>query len=187
MKQSTRVSLKLTEPEPQRDHILGPHDAAINVLEYGDYECPYCGAAHGVVKALQQELGNRLCFAFRNFPLANAHPHAQLAAEAAEAAGAQGKFWELHDMIFENQEALEPEDLEQYASMVGIDVPRLLNELRAGVHTPRVREDFQAGVRAGVNGTPTFFINGERFDGVPDFESLLSALAQSTPVMGKMP
>ena len=181
MKQSNKVSLKLTEPQPQRDHIQGPHDAAIQMLEYGDYECPHCGVAHGMVKALQQELGNRLCFAFRNFPLANAHPHAQLAAEAAEAAGAQGKFWELHDMMFENQEALEPEDLAQYAAIVGIDVPRLVNELRAGVHAPRVREDFQAGVRAGVNGTPTFFINGERFDGVPDFESLLAVLTQSTP------
>ena len=181
MKQSTRVSLKLTEPQPQRDHIQGPHDAAIQMLEYGDYECPHCGVAHGVVKALQQELGDRLCFAFRNFPLANAHPHAQLAAEAAEAAGAQGKFWEVHDMIFENQEALEPEDLAQYAAVLGIDVPRLVNELKTGVHVPRVREDFQAGVRAGVNGTPTFFINGERFDGVPDFESLLAALTQSTP------
>ena len=180
MKQSNKVSLKLTEPQPQRDHIQGPHDAPIQMLEYGDYECPYCGAAHGVVKDLQQELGDRLCFAFRNFPLANAHPHAQLAAEAAEAAGAQGKFWEVHDMIFENQEALEPEDLAQYAAIVGIDVPRLVNELQAGVHAPRVREDFLAGVRAGVNGTPTFFINGERFDGVPDFESLLAALTQST-------
>ena len=181
MKQSTKGSLKLTELQPQRDHIQGPRDAAIQMLEYGDYECPYCGAAHGIVKALQQELGARLCFAFRNFPLANAHPHAQLAAEAAEAAGAQGKFWEAHDMIFENQEALEPEDLAQYATIVGIDVPRLVNELQTGVHAPRVREDFQAGVRAGVNGTPTFFINGERYDGVPDFDSLLAALTQSTP------
>ena len=181
MKQSTKGSLKLTEVQPQRDHTQGPHNAPIKMLEYGDYECPYCGAAHPVVKAVQQELGDRLCFAFRNFPLANAHPHAQMAAEAAEAAGAQGKFWEMHDMLYENQAALEPEDLAQYAAVLGIDVPRLVNELKTGVHAPRVREDFLAGVRAGVNGTPTFFINGERFDGVPDFESLLAALTQSTP------
>jgi protein-disulfide isomerase len=181
MKQSTKGSLKLTEPQPHRDHIRGSDNAPIQMLEYGDYECPYCGAAHPVVKALEEELGSRLCFAFRNFPLTNAHPHAQLAAEAAEAAGAQGKFWEMHDLIYENQEALEPEDLSQYAATVGLDVPRLVKELQTGVYVPRVREDFQAGVRAGVNGTPTFFINGERFDGVPDFESLLAALKQSTP------
>lgn len=179
--QSNRSSLKLTVPQPHRDHIQGSHNAPIQMLEYGDYECPYCGAAHGVVKALQEELGTRLCFAFRNFPLANAHPHAQLAAEAAEAAGAQGKFWEMHDLIYENQEALEPEDLEQYAATLGLDVPRLVKELQARIYAPRVREDFLAGVRADVNGTPTFFVNGERFEGVPDFDSLLAALTQSVP------
>ena len=181
MKQSNRSSLKLTEPQPHRDHIRGSYNAPIQMLEYGDYECPYCGAAHRVVKALEEELGDRLCFAFRNFPLTNAHPHAQQAAEAAEAAGAQGKFWEMHDMIYENQEALEPEDLAQYAATLGLDVPRLVKELQTGVYVPRVREDFQAGVRADVNGTPTFFINGERFEGVPDFDSLFEALTQSAP------
>lgn len=172
---------RLTEPQPRRDHIQGPADAPIQLLEYGDYECPYCGEAHAVVQALREEFGERLCFAYRNFPLTQAHPHAEHAAQCAEAAGAQGKFWEMHDLLFQNQEALEPEDLAQYAAILGVDVPRLINELQTGVYAPRVREDFQAGVRAGVNGTPTFFINGERFDGVPDFESLLAALTQSTP------
>jgi protein-disulfide isomerase len=177
----TKSALTLTEPQPERDHLRGPRNAPIKLLEYGDYECPYCGAAHPVVQALCEELGERLCFAFRNFPLTNAHPHAQLAAEAAEAAGAQGKFWEMHDLIFENQQALEPEDLAERAATLGLDVARLVKELQTGVQAARVQEDFQAGVRAGVNGTPTFFINGERYDGVPDFDSMLAALSQSVP------
>ena len=184
MKQSTKSSLRLTEPQPERDHIQGPHNAPVKMLEYGDYECPYCGAAHGVLKAIQQALGNRLCFAYRNFPLSNAHPHAQDAAEAAEAAGEQGKFWEMHDLIYENQEALEVEDLVQYAATLELDVQRLINQLQTGVFGPRVKEDFLTGVRAGVNGTPTIFINGDRFDGVPDFASLFAALSQAAPQSG---
>lgn len=180
-KQSIKGALRLTEPQPKRDHIRGPHDAPIKMLEYGDYECPYCGQAHPIVKAIQQELAGRLCFAFRNFPLTNAHAHAKQAAEAAEAAGAQGKFWEMHDLIYENQDALEYEDLAQYATVLRLDVRRFIQEMQANVHEPRIREDFQSGIRAGVNGTPTFFINGERFDGVPDFDSLLAALTQSIP------
>jgi len=111
MNQQSVRHLKLAEPQPTRDHIRGPADAPIKMLEYGDYECPYCGQAHPVVLAVKDELGDRLCFAFRNFPLANMHPHARQAAEAAEVAGAQGKFWEMHDVLFENQHALEAEDL----------------------------------------------------------------------------
>jgi formate-nitrite transporter family protein len=173
--------LKLTEPQLKRDHIRGSADAPIKMLEYGDYECPYCGQAHPVVLAVEDELGDRLCFAFRNFPLANMHPHARQAAEAAEAAGAQGKFWEMHDMLFENQHALEAEDLAGYATALGLDARRFAGDLESRVHAQRVREDFYAGVRAGVNGTPTFFINGERFDGVPDVDSLLAVLTQPVP------
>src|SRR5438477_1718566 len=104
-----------------RDHIQGPIEAPIALLEYGDYECPYCGDAYLIIKAIQERLGDRLCFAFRNFPLVNAHPHAQHAAEAAEAAGAQGKFWEMHDLLFENQDALGDENLAQYATALGLD------------------------------------------------------------------
>jgi protein-disulfide isomerase len=129
-----------------------------------------------VVKAIQKRLGNRLCFAFRNFPLVNSHPHAQHAAEAAEAAGAQGHFWEMHDILYENQDALEDEDLDEYASIVGLDAERLLKEMRAGAHTARVRQDFRSGARLGVNGTPSFFINGVRYDGSYDVEDLLAAL-----------
>jgi protein-disulfide isomerase len=167
---------KLLLPQANRDHIQGPIDAPIALVEYGDYECPYCGEAYEVVKAIQERLGDRLCFVFRNFPLANSHPHAEHAAEAAEAAGAQGKFWEMHDLLYENQAALEDEDLAQYAEDLGLDTRRLMNEVLTGGHLKRVREDFQSGARGGVNGTPSFFINGVRHDGAPSFEDLLAAL-----------
>src|SRR5258708_1041348 len=165
-------------PQEERDHIQGPVNAQIALVEYGDYECPYCGEAYPVVKALQESLGDRLCFAFRNFPLVNSHPHAEHAAEAAEAASAQGRFWEMHDSLYENQTALEDEDLAQYAEDLGLDARRLMNEVLAGAYTARLREDFSGGARGGVNGTPTFFINGARYDGAPDFESMLAALTQ---------
>jgi protein-disulfide isomerase len=167
-------------PMPDRDHIQGPIDAPIMLLEYGDYECPYCGEAYPVVKELQKRLGKRLCFVFRNFPLVNSHPHAQRAAETAEAAGAQGSFWEMHDMLYENQDALEVEDLTRYASDLRLDAQRLMSEVLAGTHAPRVREDFRSGARNGVNGTPSFFINGVRYDGMPGVEELLAALTGET-------
>ena len=171
---------KLTLPIGGRDHIHGPIDAPIALQEYGDYECPYCGDAYPVVKAIQERLGDRLCFAFRNCPLVNAHPHAEHAAEAAEAAGTQGKFWEMHDKLFENQTALEDENLAQYAADLGLDA-RLINEVVAGANAARVQEDFRSGARGGVNGTPTFFINGVRYDGAPDVDALLTALTQRHP------
>jgi protein-disulfide isomerase len=163
-------------PIEGRDHIQGNIRAPITLLEYGDYECPYCGEAYPIVKEIQERLGEKLCFAFRNFPLANSHPHAVHAAEAAEAAAAQDRFWEMHDLLFENQDALEDEDLAQYAAGLGLDAERLLREVLAGQHQARVKEDFKTGTRAGVNGTPTFFINGERYDGPRDVEAFLEAL-----------
>lgn len=171
---------KLTLPMGGRDHVQGPIDAPFALLEYGDYECPYCGDAYPVVKAIQERLGDRLCFAFRNFPLVNAHPHAEHAAEAAEAAGIQGKFWEMHDTLYENQTALDDESLARYAADLGLDA-RLISEVVSGAHAARVREDFRSGARGGVNGTPTFFINGVRYDGVPEFDALLTALTQPHP------
>jgi protein-disulfide isomerase len=166
----------LTLPVAGRDHIQGSIDAPILLLEYGDYECPYCGSTYPIIKAIQERLGERLCFAFRNFPLVNSHPHAQHAAEAAEAAGAQGKFWEMHDLLFENQTALEDEDIIQYATTLGLDAGRVMSEISSGAHTARVREDFRGGARGGVNGTPTLFINGVRHEGSPD--ELLAALIE---------
>src|SRR5881394_2986518 len=167
---------KLILPTAKRDHIQGRIDAPFSLLEYGDYECPYCGDAYPVVQAIQRQLGDRLCFAFRNFPLVNSHPHAEHAAEAAEAAGAQGKFWEMHDMLFENQDALHDEALAQYAGSLGLDAGRLLDEVLNGAHSARVREDFRSGARGGVNGTPTFFINGVRYAGAFDANTLIAAL-----------
>jgi protein-disulfide isomerase len=169
---------KLLLPRAKHDHIQGTIDAPIALVEYGDYECPYCGQAYPVIKAIQKRLGDRLCFAFRNFPLANSHPHAEHAAEAAEAAGAQGKFWEMHDLLYENQEALGDENLARYAQALGLDARRLMSEVLTGAHLARVREDFQSGARGGVNGTPSFFINGVRHDGAPSFEALLAALVR---------
>ncbi|MDB6068670.1 MAG: Periplasmic thiol:disulfide interchange protein DsbA [Pedosphaera sp.] len=171
-------SSKHKEPAAGRDHIQGPIDAPIKLLEYGDYECSYCGEAHEVVKALQERLGDDLCFAFRNFPLTNVHPHAEHAAEAAEAAAAQGRFWEMHDVLFENQEALEDEDLAEYAEEIGLDARRVIEEVEAGANQQRIKEDFKSGVRAGVVGTPNFFINGAQYEGTSDYESLLAALLQ---------
>jgi protein-disulfide isomerase len=156
---------QLTPPVSAQDHAAGPADAPVTLVEYGDYECPYCGMAYPVVKAVQRALGNQLRFVFRNFPLAEAHPHARLAAEAAEAAGAQGRFWEMHDVLFENQSALEPADIVGYAQSVGLDLTRFEQDIESGTYTKKVRDDFRSGVRSGVNGTPTFFVNGERYDG----------------------
>jgi protein-disulfide isomerase len=168
---------KLTLPDRKRDHIQGPANAPIQLLEYGDYECPVCGETHPVVKAIQQRLGDSLCFAFRHFPLTNVHPHAERAAEAAEAAGAQGRFWQMHDVLFEHRDALEDEDLAQYAAALSLDAERLIGEVLAGAYAGRIQEDFQSGIWGGVNGTPTFFINGRRYDGARGLEPLLAALS----------
>jgi protein-disulfide isomerase len=177
MKTDKPASSQLTAlPMPNRDHIQGRIDAPLMLLEYGDYECPYCGDAYPVVKAVQKKLGNRLCFAFRNFPLSNAHPHALRAAEAAEAAGARGRFWEMHDLLYENQAALEDEDLARYAAALKLDVDQFMNDVLSGAHEPRIREDFRSGARHDVNGTPSFFINGVRYDGAAGVEELLEAL-----------
>jgi protein-disulfide isomerase len=167
---------RLTVPVDQRDHVIGPESAAVTVVEYGDYECPYCGAAHPATKALQQALGDELRFAFRHFPLSQIHLHAYQAAEAAEAAGAQGSFWEMHDMLFENQSRLSTQDLLAYAAALGLELELFAEDLAEHRHAPKIREDFLSGVRSGVNGTPTFFINGVRHNGGYDLASLLEAV-----------
>jgi protein-disulfide isomerase len=171
---------QLTPPVGAEDHIAGPDDAPVTLVEFGDYECPYCGMAHPIVKRAQRELRSQLRFVFRNFPLAEAHPHARLAAQAAEAAGAQGKFWEMHDTLFENQDALELEDLVGYAESIGLDAVRFARDLEAGTFEKRVRDDFRSGVKSGVNGTPTFFINGARYDGSwANVEAFIGALREA--------
>ena len=163
-------------PRPNHDHIQGPVDAPIALVEYGDYECPFCGDAYPIVKAIQERLGEGLCFAFRNFPLVNSHPHAEHAAESAEAAGAQQKFWEMHDLLYENQDRLDDELLVELAQALHLVPAQLLKALETKEFQPRVRADFSAGARSGVNGTPTFFINGQRHDGSYDFASLVEAI-----------
>jgi protein-disulfide isomerase len=162
-----------------RDHIQGSADAAVTLVEYGDYECPYCGAAYPIIKEVQARMGERLRFVFRNFPISTSHPHAEQAAEAAEAASAQGSFWEMHDVLYENQKRLRDEDLRGYAEKLGLDVERFDTELADHVHADRVHEDFLTGVRSGVNGTPTFYINGARHDDSYDAETLLAALERA--------
>ena len=166
----------LVLPVGPRDHFRGPETAPLTLLEYGDYECPHCGAAHPIVLAVCRQLGKLLRMAYRHFPLTNVHPHAQLAAEAAEAAGSQGKFWEMHDRLFENQHALDSTSLIARAQNLGLDLKQFVHELNSGTHTARVREDFMSGVRSGVNGTPTFYINGVRYDGPVDVASMVVAL-----------
>jgi protein-disulfide isomerase len=164
--------------DPRRDHIQGPMDAPAKLVEYGDYECPYCAAAHQVVKAVQERLHDDVCFVFRQFPLSDMHPHAEKAAEAAEAAGEQGKFWEMHDILYENQESLEEGDILEYAGGIGLDVSRFLAVLREGEPARRVREDFISGIQSGVGGTPSFFINGVLYEGAYEVDSLLGALKE---------
>ena len=155
---------QLVPPVSERDHAAGDAHAPVTLLEYGDYECPHCGLAHPIVKSIQHRLGKKLRFVFRNFPLAEAHPRSRRAAEAAEAAADQGKFWQMHDALFENQGRLEDEDLVAIARSLRLDVERVAAALADGTWTARVREDFRNGIRSGVNGTPTFFVNGERYD-----------------------
>jgi len=159
-----------------KDHMQGPEDAPVTLVEYGDYQCPYCGQAYPIVKRIQKHFGKTLRFVFRNFPLREAHAHAESAAETAEFAGAHGKFWEMHDLLFENQEQLGGPLYLELAKKLGLDPAALKQSLADGQYRNRVDSDFAGGTRSGVNGTPTFFINGERHDGPFDYETLSHAI-----------
>jgi protein-disulfide isomerase len=177
---TTQWGAALTLPVSEdRDHIEGPTEAAVTLVEYGDYECPYCGAAYPIIKEVQSRMGARLRFVFRNFPITTSHPHAEQAAETAEAAATQGKFWQMHDLLYENQKRLRDPDLRGYAERLALDVARFDKERAEHVHAARVREDFMSGVRSGVNGTPTFYINGARHDDSYDVETMLAALERA--------
>jgi protein-disulfide isomerase len=167
------------------DHSQGDPSAPVTLVEYGDYECPYCGAAHPIIKALQRHFGDRLRFVFRNFPLTQAHPRAEPAAEAAEAAGAQGKFWPMHDAIYTHQTALDDEHLVKYAEGAGVDPSVVIDALARHNHAARIRQDFMSGVRSGVNGTPSFFINGQKYEGNYDLASLTEAIDEEILVAGR--
>jgi len=166
----------LVAPVTPRDHILGSIDAPVVLVEYGDYECPYCKAAQPVVKSVLATMGDDLALVYRHFPLSNIHPLAWKAGEAAEAAGAQDMFWEYHDVLFEKQPALDVRHLIAYADELDLDADRFGDELMRDIHSTRVHEDFRSGILSGVNGTPTFFVNGVRYDEDKDSASLLRAL-----------
>jgi protein-disulfide isomerase len=163
------------------DHIVGPDTAAITLVGYCDFECPYCGRAYPVIKRLQASLKDRLRFVFRHFPLIHKHPFAQQASEAAEAAGAQGQFWAMHDLLFENQDALGEDALEGYARMLGLDTARFRDELSRKLYAARVGRDVRLGRQTGVTGTPTFFINGSRHTDENTLERLILSITQRRP------
>jgi protein-disulfide isomerase len=168
---------ELVERITERDHALGPADAPVTLVEYGDFECPDCRRAYPICKELRRRFGPRLRFVFRHFPLKSVHEHAEHAAEVAEAAAAQGRFWEMHDRLFERQFALEDDQLLEYARDLGLDAERVARELAAHMYAAHVRDEFRSGIKSGVNGTPTFFMNGHRHDGPWNVEALAARIA----------
>jgi protein-disulfide isomerase len=167
---------ELTVPVTTQDHIQGSPDAPVTLVEYGDYECPFCGEAYYEVKKLQQDFRDGLRFVFRNFPLSQIHPHALGAAYSAEAAAFQGKFWEMHDLLFTHQDALEDQELVRYAYLLKLDVGRFIEDRESEKVEQKVQSDFWSGIRSGVNGTPTFFINGQRHEGSYAYEELKAGI-----------
>ncbi len=163
-----------------QDHAQGPDDAPVTLVEYGDYECPHCAHAQPVVKKLEEHYGDKLRFVFRHFPLTQIHQNAQAAAEVAEFAASQGKFWEMHGLLFGNQEQLGSDLFPKLTGQLGLDSSRMRQDLESGTFTEKVRSDFTGGIRSGVNGTPTFFIDGNRHNGPADFESLSRAIDEAT-------
>ncbi len=170
------ASLKV--PVAPADHILGDESAVVTLVEYGDYQCPHCGHAHPIVGKVGKHFGKQLRFVFRNFPLTEIHPYAEAAAEAAEFAGAAGCFWEMHDGIFENQSRLSVPFLKELATKIGLSAESLEAALESHEYLDRIKADFMGGVRSGVNGTPTFFINGRRYEGAPAFEDMVEAIEE---------
>lgn len=167
---------RLTGEIVERDHAIGPADAPVRLLEYGAYECPRCAGTQPVVKAVLAEFGERVRFAFRHFPLSTDHVHNQLAAEAAEAGGAQGYFWDMHEYLFAHHPLFDPAHLRQGAAAIGLDLGRFDGEMTRRVYADRVYGDFRGGVRLGVRATPSFFVNGERYEGTHDFGGLVQAI-----------
>ncbi len=183
---ATTTAAKLSIPVGPGDHVLGPDDAPVTLVEYGDLECPYCRQVSPVIRELRRRLGGRVRYVFRHFPIRSSHIHAQMAAEAAEAAGAQGKFWEMQELLLEHQDALDENHILQYAVELDLDLERFKRELDENVYAEKVKEDFQGGIRSGVNGTPSFFINGVRYDGAWDLESLIDAVEKPLGVQVRL-
>ena len=169
---------QLKVPVTPQDHVVGPSDAPVTLVEYGDYECPHCAQAHPIVATLVEQLGDQLRFAFRHFPLTQVHPNAEAAAQSAEFCGAHGQFWEMHDALYANQAALSLPLLFALVRELGLSDEGLRESLASGTYAPKIRSDFLSGVRSGVNGTPCFFINGRRHNGSYAFEELYSAIEE---------
>jgi len=162
--------------DPERDHVRGAEDAPVTLIEYGDYQCPYCGQAEEVIRELLTSFGDDVRYVWRHLPLNDVHPNAQLAAEAAEAAAAQGEFWPMHDLLLEHQDELRPMHLRHYAEEIGLDLDRFREDLRRREHLPRIAEDVASADESGVAGTPSFFINGRRHSGAYDIDTLGAAV-----------
>ena len=173
--------IQLTQPVSGRDHTRGPRSAQVSLVEYGDFECPYCRAAEPIVTGLIEALGDQLSVTFRHFPLSQVHPHAWHAAEVAEAAASQGKFWEMHDTLFARQDALEDADLLKYAAELSLEPDRVSRALAGHEYARRVEEDQKSGLDSGVSGTPTFYIDGTRYDGSVALRDMLAAIRQLHP------
>lgn len=172
---SETAAVLLIDPVTDRDHALGSPRAPITLVEYGDYECPSCLNAAPILKQVRANLGNDLRFVFRHFPQSSIHPHASMAAEAAEAAGEQGKYWEMHDALFKHQAELADIDLTHLALTLGLEVYRFETDMGQERHHRRIREDYESGVRSGVKKTPTLFINARRYEGTVDAQSIIAA------------
>jgi protein-disulfide isomerase len=170
---------RLAVPVTDEDHILGPATAPVTLVEYGDYQCPYCGMAHPIVHELLQRRPDTVRFVYRHFPLANIHPYAEVAAEAAEAAGARRKFWPMHDWLFQHQDRLDLTYLGLAAGQLGLDADAIMQEISEHRYLGRIRRDLVGGARSGVNGTPTFFVNGIRHDGSYALADLLAAVDEA--------
>ncbi|MGD0769223.1 MAG: DsbA family protein [Tepidisphaeraceae bacterium] len=165
----------LAEPVTEQDHAVGPASAPITIVEYGDYECPDCLNAVPVIEGVRQSLGGRLRFVFRHFPQSSIHPHASAAAEAAEAAAEQGKFWEMHAALFQHQKELAEVDLSHLALTLGLEIYKFETSRNQEKHRLRIRTDFESGLRSGVKGTPTLFMNGRRYDGPVNAKAIIAA------------
>ncbi len=180
-KRKAEENMKLTLPVSEsRDHIQGPATALVTLVEYGDYECPYCAQAYMITKEIQERLGSKLRFVFRNFPVTKIRPHAYEAALAAEAAAAQGKFWEMYDYLFKHGQATTDDNLRRSAASLGLNVARFNSEFLDRMYSSHVDEDIQSGKSSGVKSTPTFFINGELYNDAWDLDSLLGALDEES-------
>ena len=170
----------LAIPVSTHDHVRGRADAGLTVVQYGDFQCPHCAHTFAVLLEIADQLGDSVALAFRHFPLTGVHPLAQRAAEAAEAAASQGRFWQMAKLLYENQESLDEERLIRCAKKADLQMKRFRKDMESGLHAPRIRADYLSGVRSGVKGTPTLFINGRLYEGMQDTDALVAALLEAS-------